>query len=127
MEEWSVADVPMSVVKWLAAGERGISSEAIACYVWGLPKPRWGYGYPRDPDDLKRCLKLLAASPETKARFNKMRECGPKWAALVDCWDELERLFMAEAGDLDWSSRQPAGLTYKRMEQCFANSGGVEP
>lgn len=111
--------IPQSVISWLAAGERGISSEAIVSHIWKLPVSRWGKSAPVDPDDLKRCLKLLEASPETKTRFSEMASASPEWKALVTRWGELERLFLEEAGDLDWSSRRDAKRTYRAMQECF--------
>lgn len=112
-------DIPQSVINWLSCGERGISSETIASYIWGLPKSRWGHSHPHDPDDLKRCLKLLAASPETKARFDEMRSLSPEWNALVTDWAALETLFLEEAHDIEWSSRKPATKTYAAMKRCI--------
>lgn len=121
-----MSEVPMSVVNWLAGGERGISSETIVSHIWALPKSRrHGYDHPYDPDDLKRCLKLLAASPETKARFSEMRAVSREWANLVDNWETLERLFLREVGDIKWSNRKHAPITYGAMKRCYeANREG---
>lgn len=118
--------VPMSVINWMASGERGISSETIVSHIWGLPPPRWGGSHPHDPDDLKRCLKLLEASPETKARFSEMQTCSPQWRALLKRWDELERMFLEEAGDIEWSNRLPATRTYFAMHECFDSTSGAK-
>lgn len=114
-------DLPESVLDWLAFGERGMSSETIVYVLYGLPAGRRNeLSHPYDPDDLKRCLRLLAASPETKARFGEMRLASKEWKALVARWDELEALFLEEAGDLDWSTREPATKTYYAMQECLA-------
>lgn len=118
-------NVPLSVVNWLTSGERGISSRTIVCHIWGLPADSFGDSHPHDPDDLKRCLKLLAASPETKARFSEMQTLSPEWAALVRLWDALETLFISEAGDIEWSSRKPAFKTYAAMKACFQSAKAV--
>jgi hypothetical protein len=120
--EKTVNNVPMSVVNWLAGGERGISSETIVSHIWGLPKPRFGLSHPLDPDDLKRCLQLLEASPETKARFHEMKSLSYEWANLVLVWEALEVQFLSEADDLEWSSRKPATKTYDAMQLCFARA-----
>jgi hypothetical protein len=117
----------VSVIHWLSSGERGISSETIVAYIWGLPKSRWGFCHPHDPDDLKRCLKLLEASPETKERFHEMKALSYEWANLVLVWDALEASFLEEAGDIDWSSRKPATKTYDAMKLCFARAKAVKP
>lgn len=113
-------DIPQSVVNWLSCGERGISSDTIVSSIWGLPaSARRGQSHPHDPDDLKRCLKLLAASPETKTRFEQMRTVSPEWSALVTNWGVLETLFLEEAHDIEWSSRKPAKKTYAAMKRCI--------
>ena len=43
----------------------------------------------------------------------------PEWKALVARWDELEALFLEEAGDLDWSSGKDARKTYDAMQECL--------
>ena len=118
--------VPDSVVLWLSCGERGMSSETIVSHIWGLPISRFGRSHPYDPDDLKRCLKLLAVSPETKARFSEMQTCSSEWNALLKRWDELERLFLEEAGDLEWCNRLPATQTYFAIKECIDSAGPKE-
>ena len=115
-----MTEIPSSVVNWLAGGERGISSETIVSHIWKLPKSRWGYSHPHDPDDLKRCLLLLDASPETRARFDEMRDVSPEWAALVDRWSGIKALFMAETCGITWPNRKNAVNTYEAMKHCFA-------
>ena len=56
-----------SITMWLAIGERGLSSEAIALTTLGLQPTGWRASWPLDPADLRRCLLLLeASSPETR-------------------------------------------------------------
>ena len=117
-------DIPQSVVNWLAAGERGLSSESIVEYLYGLPilDGHWRRSaphYPLDPADLRRCLLLLAESPETAAQFPRMREASPQWARLVDAWPDLERQFLAEIGALRGSAHWSAPLTSDAMERAL--------
>lgn len=114
-----MSGIPTSVINWLAAGERGISSNTIVSHIWGLKHDRFGPSHPHDPADLQRCLQLLDASPETKERFSEMQTCSPQWRALLKQWDELERLFLSEAGNLKWSNRIPATQTYFAMQECI--------
>ena len=83
---------------WLATGERGISSEAIASKLSGINivNPIWATTYPCDPSDFGRCLKLLDAVPEFKPRLPEMMSVHPVWAKLLENWDELERLYKEE-------------------------------
>jgi len=49
-----------ATVAWLAAGDTGLSSETMA-YWLGLGTIPGEINHPHDPDDLDRCLQLLAA------------------------------------------------------------------
>ena len=117
-------DIPQSVVNWLAASERGLSSESIVEYLYGLPIleghwRRFAPHHPLDPADLRRCLLLLAESPETAAQFPRMRAASPEWERLVDAWADLERQFLAEIGDLRGTAHWSAPLTYAAMERVL--------
>lgn len=83
---------------WLAEGETGMSSEAIAVVMLaGEPLPatwRTMY-YPRDIADFRRCLLLLARIPEWRARLGEMAGVSPQWARLAEHWGELEKLYFA--------------------------------
>lgn len=70
--------LPEAAVKWLACGERGISSNTLFTRLTGIDAiGRDGSGHPRDPDDLDRCLKLLAALPELREQLPRMSEESP--------------------------------------------------
>lgn len=113
-------DIPDSVVKWLAAGERGISSESMVSHIYGWPVSRWGLGHPYDPDDLRRCLLLLQASPETRTHLPQMATASKQWKALVERWDELERLFIEECGgSLHSCFGRSAPKTYAAMKEAL--------
>jgi len=103
-----------NVLEWLANGETGMSSETMAFMAIGVVKR--DHYFPHDPSDFNRCLLLLEAAPIVRESFPKIRELSPKWAAIIDHWDELERLFLDEAGR-DWSKAQKAPKTYERMLQ----------
>lgn len=102
------------ILEWFATGERGISSEAMACAVADItPNESWGrFGnHPSDPDDFKRCVKFLDAVPEARQNLKKIAALSEVWARLVEHWDELEDLFHEE-----WPSRNAPKL-YERMKQ----------
>lgn len=82
--------------RWAAKGETGVSSTAILGMMMGQP-PKSRFCYPHDGGDLGRCIALLDAVPEYRARISEMKAVGPEWAALVDHWDKLEE--MHRAGD----------------------------
>lgn len=86
--------------EWLRSGNVGLSSKAIASKMTGINFVKteiWGLPHPSDPSDFKRCVDLLIAVPEFKDRLDEMKEVSPTWAALVDNWDELERLLLEES------------------------------
>lgn len=104
--------------RWLMVGERGESSNAIVAHLRGLPGLR-KTAHPHDPDDLKRCLKLLEEVPELKADFPKMRFVSPTWGALVEHWTELTALFFEEGGENWRTGPWSAPRTFVRMQQLI--------
>lgn len=83
--------IELRAAKWAASGNTGASSKAILGVMVGKP-PKSRFCYPHDGDDLGRCIGLLKAVPEYRARLSEMKAVGPEWAALVDAWDELEAM-----------------------------------
>ena len=90
----------MSITMWLALGERGISSEAIALTALGVHPIGHDASWPHDPGDLRRCLLLLEEAPETRENglLVLAKRC-PKWAALVNVWDRLSETLRSEIGE----------------------------
>ena len=88
-------NLPQSVITWLIAGERGLSSNAIVQHLTGYPavSGRWPgdrTAHPLDPADLLRCMLLLDACPELHQAFvEHMGSLSPVWARLVPIWDDL--------------------------------------
>ena len=56
----------MRITTWLAVGERGLSSEAIALTALGERPTGFRASWPLDPSDLRRCLLLLEGAPEAR-------------------------------------------------------------
>lgn len=89
-------DLPNGVVKWLAVGEHGMSSQFIVAHLccfdtrgslFGRPH---GPDHPIDPDDLRRCRLLTEVfAPELRDRIEQMRTASESWARLVDAWPSL--------------------------------------
>lgn len=104
-----------NITRWLASGHRGISSEAIVSHLTGVPiGGSSGFGtYPYDPSDFNRCHELLTQCPELRLELHRMAELGPVWAALVERWDNLTRLFLAEVAQ----GTGKAPRTYKVMAE----------
>jgi hypothetical protein len=68
-----------------------MSSEALWYFFMGHNGAR--KNYPSDPDDFKRCHKLLKAIPEWRSVLYKAKSLSPEWSRLIDEWDKLEVLF----------------------------------
>lgn len=116
--------LPDAAVHWLAAGERGTSSETIFTHLTGvnaLGNDR--ADHPHDPDDLDRCLALLNQVPELRAGFGRMAEVSPEWAALVKHWAEIEQSHLDEVG-LGWTKAKSAPRTYALMRKVIEQAGG---
>lgn len=87
------------VFVWFSTGERGISSEAMACAVCGMPvNETWAkFGnHPKDPDDFRRCVLFLKAVPEARGCLDLVAQLSEIWARLVARWDELESILAEE-------------------------------
>lgn len=100
---------------WRNGRDTGLSSVAIWNHMLGIAPAGSGFAYPHDPDDLKRCVRLLEAFPEWRDRMPEMAEHGPFWAALVEVWDEIVGLLAEECP----GPRGTAPRCYARMEQAL--------
>lgn len=98
--------------RWIADGRVGLSSKAIWSHMMGVPGQ--DMSYPRDPDDLNRCLLLLHLIPEWQPRMLEMAVYGKEWEGLAKGWNKISEAFLSEAG-LDWSKNRPAPHTYALM------------
>lgn len=103
------------ILNWILTGETGASSMAMARALIGI---KGRTDHPHDPDDLNRCLMLLAAVPEAREHMNKLRRMSPTWSALVDRWDEIEASFIDEVG-IGWSKSASAKRTYTLMRDVI--------
>lgn len=101
------------VVKWLANGERGLSSECMAFWLGFGIKPN-RIDYPFDQADFMRCLLLLDAAPHLRPKIVDMSALSSEWAAIALHWDAIERCLLDEVG-LGWSIARRAPKTYALM------------
>ena len=81
-------------IEWFVEnGEHGISSSTMLYHLTGRKIGEPGLGHPSDPDDFKRCHKLLQAIPQLKTQLQSMKRLGKTWANLVDNWDKLTTMY----------------------------------
>jgi hypothetical protein len=110
-----------SATRWLASGERGVSSNTIFSHLSGTDALRGASPrYPNDPADLRRCRLLMEQVPELQPLFPMMAEVSPVWAALVDNWARICETMDLEAPD--WRDPNTHGLaeqTYDLMKQAI--------
>lgn len=114
-------DLNRKILQWMATGKTGVSSEAIAYQMAGIENGRKWSTHPGDPDDFKRCLKLVNQIPEIRPRLDEMRSVSPHWNSLIDHWNELEKCFMEEVGEwlTNEYSHKRATKTYAMMEKIY--------
>ena len=104
-----------NIIKWFLTGRVGLSSQAMVGAVLEIPA---NDDHPHDPDDLNRCLKLLAFAPGVRKHFDKIAKLSDTWRRLINRWDEIEAKFLEEAG-FDWSKARKAPNTYEMMRQVI--------
>lgn len=99
---------------WLLNGERGTSSETMFKYLDGRDITKGRMSHPLDPDDFKRCYKLLQAVPQWKSKLYQMRHVSPVWDKLVDNWDKLTEMYERNVKE-EWKNYKEIGM-YEFME-----------
>lgn len=83
-------ELSKAAARWLAGGERGVSSNTMFTVLTGVNAlGEWPKDHPYDPDDFRRCRKLLDAVPELKERLPLMATVSAEWEALVAKWDDI--------------------------------------
>ncbi len=92
---------------WISNGERGMSSETMwNCF---MSTESFKVNHPYDPDDFKRCYKLLEAVPEWKSELHKLKPLSKPWSNLVDNWDKLTEM-LEENLKTDWKEYKRIGM-----------------
>lgn len=109
-------ELAAAVIRWMVNGNVGLSSKTMAFCALGVRQERTDY--PLDPADFNRCLLLVSRIPEIRNAFPKITKLSPEWHAVIGHWDELESLFISEAG-LGWSQESSAPKTYERMDEIL--------
>lgn len=110
-----------AATRWLANGERGLSSETMFQHLTGIQvlEGHWQSRYPftpGDPADLRRCRLLLEQVPELEPLFReRMASASKKWRDLVREWDAICRSMDAETPDWRTGGGR-ASKTYEIMK-----------
>lgn len=102
-----MVQVPRKALEWITSRDTGLSSEVLWSFLVGVVPAR--RDHPHDVDDLGWCIRLLRRVPEWREMMPAARALSPEWAALVNIWDDLERLYLY--GDYE--------SCYARMEQAL--------
>lgn len=111
------AALSVEAARWLAHGDRGISSETIFTVLTGLSLlDEDEMFHPIDGEDFRRCCLLLDGCPELAARFDTMRPISPEWNALVRAWYSIFSV-MAEENP-QWRDR--VGVLV-RTSECISD------
>ena len=110
-----MSDLKSKVLNWMATGDVGESSKAMALCATGTARLK---SHPYDPPDFNRCLLLVKEIPEIRDHFDDVAKMSDTWAALIENWNELEECFLDEVG-LDWSKGRSlrATNTYEMMDR----------
>ncbi|MBY4887762.1 hypothetical protein K5Y32_07420 [Pantoea sp. DY-15] len=111
-----MSDLAMKVFQWQAKGSVGVSSATMASIAMGMDKNFYHSHFcpPWDPSDLTRCMKLVDFIPEIRDHFPAIAEKCPKFAPILNHWDELTAMVRRE-----WAAGDRAPETYARMKELL--------
>lgn len=112
------------VSRWLLSEDVGVSSKAICAHMLG--EPTEDYGYPHDPSDLGRCIRLLQLVPEWEPRIIEMSKYGPGWAGLAPQWRRIVDLYHSEGG-VPPEQRKYSTETWFAMKAAIADGYRNDP
>lgn len=102
---------------WLLNANTGMSSKCLMATLLNngpVAGKAWETNFhPHDPADFERCVGLLNAVPEFRARLGQMKAVSKHWAVLVDHWDVIETLLNEEV------KQRFAPKTYDLMKSLF--------
>lgn len=103
---------------WLVNGETGASSKTM--YNCLIGNKDYAINHPYDPDDFKRCYKLLNTVPEWKNDMHKLRQLSPVWSSLVDNWDTLTEMYELNE-KTNWKNCKQIGM-YEFMQKILSQA-----
>lgn len=104
--------------RWLLGRDTGISSKTIFGVMTGLKYE--SASYPRDLDDLARCMRLLLVFSEWRPRLQEVADSYPEWGPLIREWDLLVTLYNSSL-TTDYSR------CYDKMRELIAEARAQKP
>jgi hypothetical protein len=109
-----------AATRWLASGERGLSSNTIFTHLTGIDALHDSYkSHPYDPSDFRRCRLLLEQVPELVPLFPKMAEVSEQWKDLVYLWGDICKAMDEEAPKWRDGYRTPCPNTYSLIKRAI--------
>lgn len=100
---------------WISNGEVGNSSKTMwNCFMGNSNYP---IKHPYDPDDFKRCHKLLESIPEWKEELHRLKSLSKPWENLVNNWDQLTEMYL-ENERTNWENYKQIGM-YDFMQKLI--------
>lgn len=106
--------------RWLASGERGVSSNTMFTHMTGINAlGDWRGDVPHDPADFRRCRLLLEQVPELADRVEWMRAVSSTWNALVDAWPTICAAMDAECPEWRSNKGGMASKTYELIKKAI--------
>jgi hypothetical protein len=117
-------DPAENVRLWMKGTDTGISSMTLAESFLGLNtnvayRGKDSIGYPHDPADLGRCLRLIKRVPEVRERVDQLAKENKHWAKLAPRWDELAALMEEECGISGEKGSGKAPKTHQMMRDIL--------
>lgn len=78
--------------RWLAAGDRGVSSLTMAAIALGAGRSKHhDFDAPHDAGDFERCHALVKAVPAVRQHFARIAQVVPAFRGILAEWDSLAR------------------------------------
>jgi hypothetical protein len=109
-----------AAARWLASGERGLSSNTIFTHLTGINALRGDHkDHPYDPSDFRRCRLLLEQVPELVPLFPKMAEVSAAWKDLVYLWGDICKAMDEEAPKWREGHGQSCPATYQLIKRAI--------
>jgi hypothetical protein len=103
---------------WLKHGEQGMSSKAIFQRLGRHQFDKDYRNHPSDPDDFKRCYKLLEMIPEWKPLIGEMASVSKEWSNLSANWNKLTEMYEQNVKE-DWKNYKEIGM-YEFMQSLIS-------